>query len=124
MPEMKATVVSVLLAVTAVTTLPDSVTAQAVPAAPRSAAEPIQYTVSFPAPHTHYAEITAVVPTSRRPTVELMMAVWTPGSYLVREFERNVENVAATAAGRALAIEKSEKNRWRITTTGAPTIEV
>ena len=23
------------------------------------------------------------------------MAVWTPGSYLVREFERNVEGVAA-----------------------------
>jgi predicted metalloprotease with PDZ domain len=121
---MKATVVSFLLAVTAVTTLPDCVAAQAVPAAARNAAEPIQYTVSFPAPHTHYAEITAVVPTSRRPTVELMMAVWTPGSYLVREFERNVENVAATAAGRALAIAKSDKNRWRIATTGAPTIEV
>ena len=115
---MKATVVSFLLLVTAVTTFPDPVAAQAVPAAPRSAAEPIQYTVSFPAPHTHYAEVTAVVPTSGRPTVELMMAVWTPGSYLVREFERNVENVMATASGRALVVEKSDKNRWRITTTG------
>src|SRR5688572_383507 len=102
---MKAAAVSVLLAVTAVTTLPDSGAAQAVSAASRTnAAEPIQYTVAFPAPHTHYAEITAVIPTSRRPTVELMMAVWTPGSYLVREFERNVENVAATASGRALTV--------------------
>ena len=121
---MKATVVSVLLVVTAATTLSDPVAAQAVSAASRNAAEPIQYTVAFPAPHTHYAEITAVVPTSRRPTVELMMAVWTPGSYLVREFERNVEGVAATASGRPLTVEKSDKNRWRITTTGAPTIEV
>ena len=121
---MKATVVSLLLVVTSVTTLPAPVAAQAVSATSRSAAEPIQYTVAFPAPHTHYVEIIAVVPTSRRPTVELMMAVWTPGSYLVREFERNVEGVVATASGRALTVEKSDKNRWRITTTGASTIEV
>ena len=48
--------------------------------------EPIPYTVSFPAPHTHYVEVTATVPTARRASVELMMAVWTPGSYLVREY--------------------------------------
>ena len=48
--------------------------------------EPIRYTVSFPAPHTHYLEVSAVVPTGRQPQVELMMAVWTPGSYLVSEF--------------------------------------
>src|SRR6187401_319904 len=121
---MKATVVSSLLVLTAVAALPDSAAAQAVSAASRTATESIQYTVAFPAPHTHYVEITAVVPTSRRPTVELMMAVWTPGSYLVREFERNVEGVVATASGRALTVEKSDKNRWRITTTGASTIEV
>jgi len=32
------------------------------PAATTRAAEPIRYTVSFPAPHTHYAEVTAIVP--------------------------------------------------------------
>jgi predicted metalloprotease with PDZ domain len=128
MPGMNATVVSLLLLLTALTTWPDLAAGQV--ASPRArgaaaaAAEPIQYTVSFPAPHTHYAEITAVVPTSRRPTIELMMAVWTPGSYLVREYERNVEGVVASASGRALAIEKSDKNRWRITTSGAPSVEV
>ncbi len=88
-------------------------------------AEPIRYTVSFPAPQTHYVEVTASVPTSRRPEVELMMAVWTPGSYLVREFSRNVEAVTAVSGdGRALAVEKADKNRWRIATGGAPTITV
>jgi len=52
------------------------------------------------------------------------MAVWTPGSYLVREYERHVENVSAAAAGKSLAIEKSRKNRWRITTGGAPEVTV
>ena len=86
--------------------------------------EPIRYVVSFPAPHTHYLEVSATVPTEGRATIELMMAVWTPGSYLVREYQRNVERVAASASGRSLTIEKSAKNRWRIATGGAPAIIV
>ena len=69
-------------------------------------------------------EVTAAVPTGGRRDIELMMAVWTPGSYLVREYQRNVERVTASAAGRSLSIEKSEKNRWRIVTGGAPTVTV
>src|SRR5213075_2880239 len=76
----------------------------------QSAPEPIRYTLSFPAPQTHYVEVTATVPTGRRPDVELMMAVWTPGSYLVREYARNVEALTASGAdGRALDVDKSEE---------------
>ena len=86
--------------------------------------EPIRYVVSFPAPETHYIEIAATVPTGGRADVELMMAVWTPGSYLIREYQRNVERVTASASGRPLAIEKSSKNRWRVVTGGAPAVTV
>ena len=89
----------------------------------QSSPEPIRYTLRFPAPQTHYVEVSAVVPTGGRPEVELMMAVWTPGSYLVREYARHVEAVAATGAnGVALAVDKSDKNRWLIQTGGAATI--
>jgi len=89
------------------------------------APEPIRYTLSFPAPQTHYVEVTATVPTGRRPQVELMMPVWTPGSYLVREYARNVEAVTAAGPdGRSLDVDKSKKNHWRIATGGAPTITV
>jgi predicted metalloprotease with PDZ domain len=87
--------------------------------------EPIRYTLRFPAPHTHYVEVEAVYPGGGRPQVELFMAVWTPGSYLVREYQRHVENVSAAAAdGRALRVEKSEKNRWRVETGGAGAVTV
>ncbi len=90
-----------------------------------AAVQPIRYTVSFPAPQTHYVEIAAAVPTDGRPQVELMMPVWTPGSYLVREYERHVEAVtAATPDGRALAIQKTDKNHWRVTTGGAASVTV
>jgi len=87
-------------------------------------ADPIRYIVSFPAPETHYIEVAATVPTGGRPDIELMMAVWTPGSYLIREYQRNVERITAMASGRSLPIEKSAKNRWRVATHGAPTVTV
>ena len=88
-------------------------------------AEPISYTLRFPAPHTHYLSVEVSVPTDGRPQVELMMAVWTPGSYLVREFARHIEDLTArTAGGEPLGVEKSRKNRWQVSTGGADRIVV
>ena len=87
--------------------------------------DPISYTVRFPAPATHYAEVEAVVPTDGRASIELMMAAWTPGSYLIREYARHVEAVrAVTPGGRAAAVVKSGKNRWRIETAGMDRVAV
>src|SRR2546423_5512805 len=89
------------------------------------AAPAIRYNVRFPAPQTHYAEITATIPTEGKPAVELFMAVWTPGSYLVREYARNVEALAARdESGKALTVTKTRKNRWRIETGRVPLINV
>ena len=80
------------------------------PAVVAQTLEPIRYTVSFPAPHTHYVEVEASIPTEGRPHMELMMAVWTPGSYLVREYARHVEGLtAADPAGAPLASRRREK---------------
>src|SRR5689334_19657075 len=77
--------------------------------------DPIRYTLTFPAPHTHYVHVRAEVPAAGRDSIELSMAVWTPGSYLVREFSRHVEAVTAeTPAGSPLRVEKTTKNRWRV----------
>lgn len=83
------------------------------------APEPIRYTLQFPAAQTHYVEVEAVYPTGRQPSIEVFMAVWTPGSYLVREYQRHVEAVTATSDGKTLAVEKSRKNRWRCSASGA-----
>ena len=94
-------------------------------ASAQTSLDPMKYTLRFPEPHTHYVEVTVVVPASGRPQVELMMAVWTPGSYMVREYSRHVEAVTAAAQdGRALEVQKSDKNRWRITTGGSPSVTV
>jgi predicted metalloprotease with PDZ domain len=81
--------------------------------------EAVRYTVRFPSPQTHYVEVEASYPAAG-PYLDLMMAVWTPGSYLVREYARHVEGVTARSLeGRVLGVEKTRKNRWRVTTGGA-----
>lgn len=95
----------------------------AAPAVRAQEPDPIRYTVRIAAPATHYLDIEATYPTGGKPAVELMMAVWTPGSYLVREFARHVEQVRAhDPSGRDLPVEKTRKNRWRISTGGAKTV--
>ena len=123
---MTVFITSAVVAAIAATAYPSTATAQAARRIdPKAAAESVRYDVSFPAPQTHYVDVTATVPTSGQASVEVMMPVWTPGSYLVREFERNVESVtAASPDGRPLAVEKSSKNRWRIASAGARTISV
>ena len=84
----------------------------------------IAFTVSMARPHTHLFDIDVSVkrgPAATAPSEELLvMPVWTPGSYLVREFERNVQDFAAIdAAGKPLNWEKINKNTWRITTNGS-----
>jgi len=82
----------------------------------------ILFTVGMSRPHTHLLEVDIEIKRSAAgPAEELLkMPVWTPGSYLVREFERHVQDfTAANAAGQALKWEKLDKNTWRITTNGA-----
>ncbi|WP_221031445.1 M61 family metallopeptidase [Actomonas aquatica] len=90
-----------------------------------AAREPIAYTLSFPAAARHYADVEAVIPTDGAAELTLFMPTWTPGSYLIREYSRNIIDVTATdAAGTPLTVEKTSKNRWQITTAGADAITV
>lgn len=83
----------------------------------------ITFTVSMPRPFTHLLEVEVRVKHGQAgPAQEtLVMPVWTPGSYLIREFERHVQDFAATdvATGRPLSWTKLDKDSWRVMTAGA-----
>jgi predicted metalloprotease with PDZ domain len=87
--------------------------------------EPIIYTVRFPAPEKHFAEVEASIPTGGLPSVELMMAVWTPGFYRVEDYAKKVEHLAArTPDGSVLEVESTRKNRWRMSSKGSSNVVV
>ena len=86
---------------------------------------PIAYTLRFPSPQTHYVDVEAIIPTDGRAHLELMMAVWTPGSYLVREYPRHLERLRASSlAGQPLSLTSTQKNRWRVEPEGLPAIRL
>nr|WP_294943894.1 PDZ domain-containing protein [uncultured Mucilaginibacter sp.] len=84
----------------------------------------IAYKVTFPEAQAHYADIEMTVSGLKQATLDLKMPVWTPGSYLVREFAKNIESLTATANGKDVAAPKTNKNTWHINTAGVSTVVV
>ncbi|HEX8288278.1 MAG TPA: PDZ domain-containing protein [Pyrinomonadaceae bacterium] len=87
----------------------------------KAVAPEISYTVSMSKPWTHLLEVEMRLNWAQMPAkAELKMPVWTPGSYLVREYARHVQDFNATdASGNNLMWEKINKNTWQIDTKGA-----
>jgi len=74
----------------------------------------IGFEISFKEPQAHYAEVEMNISGLAKDYVDVKMPVWTPGSYLVREFAKNIEGFTASAGGKAVKFEKIRKNTWRI----------
>ena len=88
------------------------------------AADAITYTVRFPDAARHYVDVEASYPAAGQKRIELMMAVWTPGSYLIREYARHVEGLEVVAPAGGAAPVKTRKNRWAFDTGGAARVTV
>jgi len=90
-------------------------------------ASPLSHLIKMPEPQTHYFEITTTVDLSnvsyKKSFVDFKMAAWTPGSYLIREFAKNLEAVKAEANGKPISISKINKNTWRVS-LGAATKKI
>ena len=74
----------------------------------------IGFEVSFTEPQAHYAEVQMDLSGLQKEYTDVKMPVWAPGSYLVREFAKNVEGFKASSAGKNLKFEKIDKNTWRV----------
>ena len=84
----------------------------------------IGFEVSFTEPQAHYAEVEMNISGINKDYIDVKMPVWTPGSYLVREFSKSVEGFKASASGKALRVEKVRKNIWRIFSAKAGQVKV
>jgi len=74
----------------------------------------IHFTLSFTEPQAHYVDVEMDLFNFTETTLDIAMPVWTPGSYLIREYERHVENVEAFSETDRISCMKISKNRWRI----------
>jgi predicted metalloprotease with PDZ domain len=73
----------------------------------------------MPDPHSHLFHVTIAVTGIAADRLELSLPGWTPGSYMIREYARHVQEFAASAGAHALAWRKISKDSWQIETGGA-----
>jgi len=82
---------------------------------------PTSYRVAFRAPHAHLVDVEARFSDTSMlgAGATLRMAAWTPGSYLVRDYARHVQDLAAEGDGQPLSVTKIDKASWRVELAGA-----
>jgi len=99
--------------------------------AKKNASPRVHYNINISDPKSHYAEVTLRIEELTAGNIDVYMPVWTPGSYLVREFAKNVESVQTRGFtldeskmvfaeepvnfGLPIAQTKLDKNTWRLT---------
>lgn len=82
----------------------------------------ISYTIAMPRPQTHLYDVTVEIGGVAGLSLDVALPVWTPGSYMVREYARHIQQFAARAGDRPLAWRKLDKSTWRIETGGSATV--
>lgn len=81
---------------------------------------PVAYRVSLSQPHSHLFEVEASFPACGD-DVLAVLPVWTPGSYLVREYARHVQDLEALDAGGAkLPLRRHDKRGLLVQARGQP----
>lgn len=79
----------------------------------------ISYTLKMPRPQNHYFQVEMQVEQVKQKTATVKLPVWAPGSYLVREFSRHLNQVKAySLQGAVLPVTKKTKNAWEIDLKG------
>ena len=96
--------------------------------------QPIRFDIRFENRKNHYIDVDMTFRMGENGTTEVMMATWTPGSYLIREYSRHIMDISVANAKTSLkksenekksslpTIQKIKKNRWLV--TASPNQEV
>lgn len=84
----------------------------------------IHYLVAMPQPESHLFEVTLHLINYQAAILDLKLPVWTPGSYLVREYAKHLQNFAAFATDKPLPWRKISKNHWQVETGGISELTV
>ena len=82
------------------------------PTSPQRSAS-LHYQVEAADLHAHLFRITLTIaqPEAQQ---QLSLPVWIPGSYLVREFSKNLQRLGARQQGRAVPVHQLDKSHWQV----------
>lgn len=80
----------------------------------------IRYTILPKHPAAHIFEVTVTIERPAADGQRLMLPVWIPGSYMIREFARHIVSINASANGAAVTCSKVDKSTWQCAPCAGP----
>jgi len=83
----------------------------------------IDYRVEVANLHAHLYRVSLTV-TNPAAQQHVQLPVWIPGSYMVREFAKNLQSLRASQSGRSVDVTQLTKARWLLDCTAGAPLEV
>lgn len=73
----------------------------------------IQYTVTLLQPHAHIFKVTLKINQPNDTGQVLSLPAWIPGSYMIRDFAKNIISIKAQSDNKPVNLEKIDKSTWK-----------
>ncbi len=70
----------------------------------------------------HLFEVTLTIASPAADGQVLCLPAWIPGSYMIREFARNIVQIRAESGGKPVRLKKLDKHSWRAATCAGPLV--
>ncbi len=82
----------------------------------------IRYQISSDNPATHYFDIKLLIDSPDPDGQCLRMPNWIPGSYLIRDFAKNIVTLNAWCGDATLSVSQQDKSNWRLEASAGPLV--
>lgn len=74
----------------------------------------VRYTIRFDNPNNHTFSVTMVISNPDPKGQKLTLPNWIPGSYMIRDFSKNIVTLKAFHSGNELNLSKIDKSTWLV----------
>ena len=74
----------------------------------------IQYTVNLLKPHAHIFKVILEINKPNKAGQILSLPTWIPGSYMIRDFAKNIIKIKAFSNKKLINIDKLDKSTWQV----------
>lgn len=82
--------------------------------------KPIRYTIAPTAPEAHVFTVTVTVDAPDPQGQRFSLPAWIPGSYMIREFARNIVRIEAASDDKPVRLTKLDKHTWQAAPCSGP----
>ncbi len=80
----------------------------------------IQYTITPSSPEAHLYEVVCSIQKPDPGGQIVYLPAWIPGSYMIRDFAKNITEISATSNNQPISLSKQDKQTWLCDKTSSP----